>query len=123
MISHSSISEVKGTVVGIDLGTTNSCVAVMEGKSPKVIENSEGSRTTPSVVSFKDKERLVGILARRQAVTNSRNTFYATKRLIGRRFDDKEVQKEMLVIMREARSHLLCYCINLFSGNMYPLIL
>ncbi len=88
-------SEVKGAVIGIDLGTTNSCVAVMEGKSPKVIENSEGSRTTPSVVSFKDQERLVGILARRQAVTNSRNTFYATKRLIGRRFDDAEVQKEM----------------------------
>ena len=92
-------SEVKGTVIGIDLGTTNSCVAVMEGKSPKVIENSEGSRTTPSVVSFKDSERLVGILARRQAVTNSRNTFYATKRLIGRRFNDKEVQKEMLVFL------------------------
>ena len=91
----SSSSEVKGTVIGIDLGTTNSCVAVMEGKSPRVIENSEGSRTTPSVVSFTSEgERLVGVLAKRQAVINSQNTFYATKRLIGRRFEDSEVQKE-----------------------------
>ena len=67
----------------------------MEGKDPRVIENSEGSRTTPSVVSFKDGQRSVGILAKRQAVTNAKNTFYATKRLIGRRFEDNEVQKEM----------------------------
>ena len=88
-------TEVKGTVIGIDLGTTNSCVAVMEGKTPRVIENSEGSRTTPSVVSFTSEgERLVGVLAKRQAVTNAQNTFYATKRLIGRRFDDAEAQKE-----------------------------
>ncbi|KAK6635335.1 hypothetical protein RUM43_007776 [Polyplax serrata] len=87
---------VKGAVIGIDLGTTNSCVAVMEGKQAKVIENSEGSRTTPSVVAFtKDAERLVGMPAKRQAVTNSANTFYATKRLIGRRFDDAEVKKDM----------------------------
>nr|QWV59539.1 heat shock protein 70-5 [Lasioderma serricorne] len=87
---------VKGAVIGIDLGTTNSCVAVMEGKQAKVIENSEGSRTTPSVVAFtKDGERLVGMPAKRQAVTNSQNTFYATKRLIGRRFDDPEVKKDM----------------------------
>lgn len=87
---------VKGAVIGIDLGTTNSCVAVMEGKQAKVIENSEGSRTTPSVVAFtKDGERLVGMPAKRQAVTNSANTFYATKRLIGRRFDDEEVKKDM----------------------------
>ncbi|KAI5741789.1 hypothetical protein M8J76_017095 [Diaphorina citri] len=87
---------VKGQVIGIDLGTTNSCVAVMEGKQAKVIENSEGSRTTPSVVAFtKDGERLVGTPARRQAVTNSANTFYATKRLIGRRFDDPEIKKDM----------------------------
>lgn len=87
---------VKGAVIGIDLGTTNSCVAVMEGKQAKVIENSEGSRTTPSVVAFsKDGERLVGMPAKRQAVTNSANTFYATKRLIGRRFDDAEVKKDM----------------------------
>ncbi|XP_062503193.1 stress-70 protein, mitochondrial-like [Corticium candelabrum] len=86
---------VKGTVIGIDLGTTNSCVAVMEGKQPKVIENSEGSRTTPSVVAFtSDGERLVGVPAKRQAVTNPENTLTATKRLIGRRFDDAEVQKD-----------------------------
>ncbi|XP_047119196.1 heat shock 70 kDa protein cognate 5 [Schistocerca piceifrons] len=90
---------VKGAVVGIDLGTTNSCVAVMEGKQAKVIENSEGARTTPSVVAFtKDGERLVGMPAKRQAVTNSANTFYATKRLIGRRFNDAEVQKDMKTV-------------------------
>uniref|UniRef100_A0A1L8DU88 Putative heat shock protein cognate 5 n=2 Tax=Nyssomyia neivai TaxID=330878 RepID=A0A1L8DU88_9DIPT len=87
---------VKGAVIGIDLGTTNSCVAVMEGKQAKVIENAEGSRTTPSHVAFtKEGERLVGMPAKRQAVTNSANTFYATKRLIGRRFDDPEVKKDM----------------------------
>jgi len=87
---------VKGAVIGIDLGTTNSCVAVMEGKAAKVIENAEGARTTPSVIAFTgDGERLVGMPAKRQAVTNSANTFYATKRLIGRRFDDPEIQKEM----------------------------
>ncbi|KAF2880715.1 hypothetical protein ILUMI_25457 [Ignelater luminosus] len=90
---------VKGAVIGIDLGTTNSCVAVMEGKQAKVIENSEGSRTTPSTVAFtKDGERLVGMPAKRQAVTNSANTFYATKRLIGRRFDDAEVKKDMKTV-------------------------
>uniref|UniRef100_A0A915NBU9 Uncharacterized protein n=1 Tax=Meloidogyne floridensis TaxID=298350 RepID=A0A915NBU9_9BILA len=87
---------IRGPVIGIDLGTTNSCVAIMEGKQAKVLENAEGSRTTPSVVAFtKDGERLVGAPARRQAVTNSQNTLYATKRLIGRRFDDPEVQKDM----------------------------
>ncbi|CAB0008141.1 unnamed protein product [Nesidiocoris tenuis] len=96
-IRDSSKSEtVRGTVIGIDLGTTNSCVAVMEGKQAKVIENAEGARTTPSVVAFtKDNEKLVGMPAKRQAVTNSVNTFYATKRLIGRRFDDAEVKKDM----------------------------
>lgn len=89
-------SDVKGAVIGIDLGTTNSCVAVMDGKDARVIENSEGQRTTPSVVAFtKDGERLVGTPARRQAVTNPQNTLYATKRLIGRRFDDKETQKDI----------------------------
>ncbi|KAF7257035.1 hypothetical protein EG68_05589 [Paragonimus skrjabini miyazakii] len=86
----------KGHVIGIDLGTTNSCVSVMEGKQPKILENSEGSRTTPSVVAFTaDGERLVGAPAKRQAVTNSANTLSATKRLIGRRFDDPEVQKDI----------------------------
>jgi len=81
-------------IIGIDLGTTNSCVAIMEGGKPKVIENSEGSRTTPSVVAYtEDGEILVGAPARRQAVTNAKNTIYAVKRLIGRRFDDAEVQK------------------------------
>ncbi|CAF0756422.1 unnamed protein product [Didymodactylos carnosus] len=89
-------SKVKGNVIGIDLGTTNSCVAIMEGKSPKVLENAEGMRTTPSVVAFtKDNDRLVGMPAKRQAVTNPQNTFYATKRLIGRKFGDEEVKKEM----------------------------
>jgi len=90
---------VKGAVIGVDLGTTNSCVAVMEGKAAKVIENAEGARTTPSVIAFgADGERLVGMPAKRQAVTNSENTFYATKRLIGRRFDDAEIQKEMKLL-------------------------
>jgi len=87
---------VQGHVIGIDLGTTNSCVSVMEGSTPKVIENAEGVRTTPSVVAFTPEgERLVGAPARRQAVTNSENTLYATKRYIGRRFDDPEVQKDI----------------------------
>lgn len=82
-----------GDVIGIDLGTTNSCVAIMEGRNARVIENSEGARTTPSVVAFTDGgERLVGMAAKRQAVTNPENTLYAVKRLIGRRFNDKEVK-------------------------------
>ncbi|KAL4514468.1 hypothetical protein Ndes2437B_g01061 [Nannochloris sp. 'desiccata'] len=86
-------------VIGIDLGTTNSCVAVMEGKTAKVIENTEGQRTTPSVVAFTDKgERLIGLPAKRQAVTNPTNTVYATKRLIGRMYDDAEVQKEIKMV-------------------------
>ena len=83
-----------GKVIGIDLGTTNSCVAVMDGKESRVIENAEGARTTPSMIAFtKDGERLVGQPAKRQAVTNPENTLYAIKRLIGRRFEDAEVQK------------------------------
>jgi molecular chaperone DnaK len=83
-------------VIGIDLGTTNSCVSVMEGGTPKVIENSEGARTTPSVVAFaKDGERLIGQPAKRQAVTNPENTIHAVKRLIGRRFDDPMTKKDM----------------------------
>src|SRR3954464_2815157 len=81
-------------VIGIDLGTTNSCVAVMEGGKPKVIENSEGARTTPSTVAFtKDGERLIGQPAKRQAVTNPDSTIFAVKRLIGRRFDDPITEK------------------------------
>jgi len=80
-------------IIGIDLGTTFSCVAVMEGSQPKVIENSEGERTTPSVVAILEDSRLIGLPARRQAVTNPKNTFYATKRLIGRRFDDPALKK------------------------------
>lgn len=84
------------SIIGIDLGTTNSCVAVMEGQTPKVIENAEGMRTTPSVVAFlEDGSRIVGIAAKRQAVTNPENTFYATKRLIGRRYDDPETQRDI----------------------------
>ena len=85
-----------GKVIGIDLGTTNSCVAVMDGKNPKVIENSEGDRTTPSVVAFtKDDEVLVGQAAKRQAVTNPTNTLFAVKRLIGRRYKDEVVQRDI----------------------------
>src|SRR5512141_2876696 len=83
-------------IIGIDLGTTNSCVAIMEGGQPKVIENSEGARTTPSVVAYGDDgEVLVGASAKRQAVTNAKNTIFAVKRLIGRRFEEKEVQKDI----------------------------
>ena len=85
-----------GPVVGIDLGTTNSCVAIMEGKTARVIENAEGARTTPSVVAFtKHGERLVGLPAKRQAVVNSANTVFAFKRLIGRQFKDSEVKDDM----------------------------
>ncbi len=83
-------------IIGIDLGTTNSCVAIMEGGKPRVIENSEGDRTTPSIVAYtKDGEVLVGASAKRQAVTNPKNTFYAVKRLIGRKFGDAEVKKDL----------------------------
>lgn len=85
-------------IIGIDLGTTNSCVAVMEGSSPRVIENSEGARTTPSCVAFTDDGIRVGAPAKRQAVTNSQNTFYAIKRLIGRRFDDPMTKKDMEIV-------------------------
>jgi molecular chaperone DnaK len=85
-----------GKIIGIDLGTTNSCVAIMEGGTPKVIENSEGARTTPSIVAYmEDGEVLVGAPAKRQAVTNAKNTLYAVKRLIGRRFEEREVQKDI----------------------------
>src|SRR3974390_1471629 len=88
-----------GKVIGIDLGTTNSCVAVMEGKTPKVIENAEGMRTTPSIVAFTDDgEGLVGQPAKRQAVTNPEKTIFAVKRLIGRRYDDPMVEKDKKLV-------------------------
>ena len=84
-----------GKVIGIDLGTTNSCVAVMDGGEPKVIANAEGFRTTPSVVAFaKNGERLVGLVAKRQAVTNPKNTVYSIKRFMGRRFDETESERK-----------------------------
>jgi molecular chaperone DnaK len=88
-----------GKIIGIDLGTTNSCVAIMEGGKPKVIENSEGARTTPSVVAYTDEgDVLVGAPAKRQAVTNAKNTIFAVKRLIGRKFSEKEVQKDIALM-------------------------
>lgn len=82
-----------GRAIGIDLGTTNSCVAIMQGKDAKVIENKEGARTTPSIVAFTSSgERLIGAPAKRQATTNANNTFFATKRLIGRQYSDPEMK-------------------------------
>src|ERR1043166_8157395 len=100
MWAQDTVRRQRGTdmakVIGIDLGTTNSCVAVMEGSTPKVIENSEGARTTPSIVAFtSDGERLIGQAAKRQALTNPEHTFFAIKRLIGRRFDDPMTQKDI----------------------------
>src|SRR3989338_8520444 len=86
-------------IIGIDLGTTNSCVAIMEGGKVRVIENAEGSRTTPSIVAYtKNNEVLVGASAKRQAVTNPKNTLYAIKRLIGRKFKDDVVQKDIKMV-------------------------
>lgn len=88
-----------GKIIGIDLGTTNSCVSVLEGDKAKVIENAEGDRTTPSIVAFTDdNEILVGQSAKRQAVTNPRNTLFAVKRLIGRKFTDDVVQKDIKMV-------------------------
>ena len=88
-----------GKIIGIDLGTTNSCVAVMDGKNARVIENGEGDRTTPSIVAYaQDGEILVGQPAKRQAVTNPQNTLFAIKRLIGRRFEDAEVQRDVSIM-------------------------
>ena len=94
-----------GKIIGIDLGTTNSCVSVMEGATTRVIENAEGDRTTPSIVAFKDNEVLVGATAKRQAVTNPKNTFYAVKRLIGRKFSDAEVQKDINLVPYKIVAH------------------
>nr|ANM86123.1 heat shock 70 kDa protein [Stygiella incarcerata]ANM86791.1 mitochondrial hsp70 [Stygiella incarcerata] len=96
MMSEDAERQPMGDIIGIDLGTTNSCVCIMEGSKPRVIENLEGSRTTPSVVAItKDGERLVGQAAKRQSVTNPMNTVYSAKRLIGRRYDDAEVQRDI----------------------------
>ncbi|MFZ2235212.1 MAG: molecular chaperone DnaK [Dokdonella sp.] len=94
-----------GKIIGIDLGTTNSCVSVMEGNTAKVIENAEGDRTTPSVVAFKDNEVVVGAAAKRQAVTNPKNTIYAVKRLVGRKFTDAEVQKDIGMVPYKIVAH------------------
>ena len=92
-------NKIQADVVGIDLGTTNSCVSIMEGSQPKVIENAEGSRTTPSIVAFtQDGQRLVGTPAKRQSVTNPENTFHAIKRLIGRRYDDPATQNIQKIV-------------------------
>src|SRR5690606_22517942 len=94
--------DIMAKVIGIDLGTTNSCVAVMEGSKPKVIENAEGARTTPSMVAFtNDGERLVGQAAKRQSITNPNNTLFAIKRLIGRRFEDPMTQKDIKMVSYE----------------------
>ena len=82
-------------IIGIDLGTTNSCISIMDGAQPKVIENAEGGRTTPSIIGFTDSERLVGTAAKRQAVTNPENTLFAIKRLIGRKITDAVIKKDM----------------------------
>ena len=84
-----------GKIIGIDLGTTNSCVAVMEGGKARVLENSEGERTTPSIIAYTDDAVIVGAPAKRQAVTNPANTLYAIKRLIGRKFDEDVVQRDI----------------------------
>ncbi|GAM26326.1 hypothetical protein SAMD00019534_095010 [Acytostelium subglobosum LB1] len=97
--SYASDNKISGQVIGIDLGTTNSCVAVMEGGDARVLENAEGGRTTPSVVAFTDDgQRIVGLPAKRQMVTNAANTLFATKRLIGRRFDDPMTKKDMTMV-------------------------
>jgi len=87
-----------GKIIGIDLGTTNSCVAVLEGGKPRVVENAEGDRTTPSIIAYTDDEILVGQPAKRQSVTNPSNTVFAVKRLIGRKFGDEVVQKDIKMV-------------------------
>ncbi|MGL5589926.1 MAG: Hsp70 family protein, partial [Aeromonas veronii] len=88
-----------GKIIGIDLGTTNSCVAILDGDTARVIENAEGDRTTPSIIAYADDgEILVGQPAKRQAITNPKNTLFAIKRLIGRRFEDEEVQRDLKIM-------------------------
>ena len=109
-------------IIGIDLGTTNSCVAVLEGGTPKVIENSEGARTTPSIIAYmEDGEILVGAPAKRQAVTNPKNTLYAVKRLIGRKFEEDAVQKDINLI--HLSSYVAAWGLNLrFSSHKVLLV-
>ena len=114
MILHkrheSCISDCVSKIIGIDLGTSNSCVAVMEAGEPKVIPNSEGLRTTPSIVAFgKDGERLVGQAAKRQAVTNPANTIFSAKRLIGRKFSEIKDEIGTLSLFRCGREKRSCY--------------
>src|SRR5256885_9477762 len=98
-----------GKAIGIDLGTTNCCVSVLEGGAVQIVPNKEGGRTTPSVVGFTDKgERLVGQIAKRQAVTNAANTVYAVKRLIGRKFDSPEVRSEEHTSELQSPCNLVC---------------
>jgi len=97
-------------IIGIDLGTTNSCVAVIEGGEPTVIPNAEGNRTTPSVVAFKDSDVLVGVVAKRQAVTNPKNTIFSAKRLIGRRFDEVEKEASRMPFTIKGGKGWLCGC-------------
>lgn len=97
-----------GKIIGIDLGTTNSCVAIMDGDKPRVIENAEGDRTTPSIIAYtNDNETLVGQPAKRQAVTNPKNTLFAIKRLIGRRFEDQEVQRDVNIMPLRLRKLIM----------------
>jgi molecular chaperone DnaK len=103
--AYSTPNKLDGDVIGIDLGTTNSCVAIMEGGKPRVLENAEGMRTTPSIVAFKGDEKLVGHAAKRQAVTNSASTFHAVKRLIGRRFDDAMTDKHKAMVSYKIVRH------------------
>ena len=108
----------KGKIIGIDLGTTNSCVAVMEGGTPKVIANAEGARTTPSEVAFKGDERLVGVPAKRQAVTNPENTIYSSKRFIGRKFN--EVQSEIKNVPYKVVANSNGDAVFEVQGKIYP---
>ena len=104
-VRYYSTPKVEGDIIGIDLGTTNSCIAVMEGGGPRVVENAEGVRTTPSIVAFKGTELLVGLPAKRQAVVNPLSTFYAVKRLIGRRFEDAMTEKHKKMVPYKVVRH------------------
>jgi hypothetical protein len=117
---ESNDAKVSGPVIGIDLGTTNSAVAFMEGNIPKIIANAEGARTTPSVVAFaEDGERLVGGPAKRQAVVNPENTLFATKRLIGRKFQDAEVQRDIKEVPYNLSLPILSSPLDVFSHFLF----